>query len=189
MICPKCGEKFDYYEPCCPWYGASKPVEEQKPAGDDSPKEEYQEKEDECITFESKREHDGRFEIVRRYVYSFFSLCAGLFLFRTDDMFCLVLSLFFVIGAPFIFLNARFSAKVVHKVKCYKDRFVLCTCYDEMAFSFDKANRPEMKISVFDGYNTIVFQNSQYRKTFIVCERDFPEVVVAMKRVYGISDE
>ena len=189
MVCPKCGEKFDYYEPCCPWCGASKPVEEPKSAGNVSPMEESSEKEDECVTFESKRDHDGAFEIARQHVCSILSLCLGLFLFRTDDMFCLVLSLFFVIGTPFIFLNARFSAKVVHKVKCYKDRFVLCTCYDEMAFSFDKANRPEMKISVFDGYNTIVFQNSQYRKTFIVCERDFPEVVVAMKRVYGISAE
>jgi hypothetical protein len=189
MICPKCGEKYEDDMPRCLWCDASNPVEERNPAGDDSPKEESQEKEDECITFESKRDHDGAFEIARQHVCSILILCLGLFLFRTDDMFCLVFSLFFVIGAPFIFLNARFSAKVVHKVKCYKDRFVLCTCYDEMAFSFDKANRPEMKISVFDGYNTIVFQNSQYRKTFIVCERDFPEVVVAMKRVYGISAE
>ena len=189
MICPKCGEKFDYYEPCCPWCGASKPVEEQKPAGDDSPKEESQEKEDECITFESKREHDGRFEIVRRYVYSFFSLCAGLFLFRTDDMYFLVASLLFLIGAPYLFFYTLHSIKIVRKVKCYKDRFVLFSCFDERAFSFDKANRPEMKFSVFEGGYTIVFRNSQYRETFIVCERDFPEVVEAMKKVYGISAE
>ena len=67
--------------------------------------------------------------------------------------------------------------------------FVLCSCFDERAFSFDKANRPEMKLSVFEGGYTIIFRNSQYRETFIVCERDFPEVVKAMKRVYGISAE
>ena len=189
MVCPKCGEKFDYYEPSCPWCGAPKPVEEQKPAGNVSLMEESSEKEDECVTFESKRDHDGAFEIARQHVCSILSLCLGLFLFRTDDLFCLVLSLFFVIGAPFIFLNARFSAKVVHKVICYKDRFVLCSCFDERAFSFDKANRPEKKFSVLGGGNTMVFRNSQYRETFIVCEFDFPEVVDAMKKVYGISAE
>lgn len=189
MICPKCGEKFDYYEPSCPWCGASKPVEDQKPAGDDSPKEESQEKEDECITFESKREHDGRFEIVRQHVCSILSLCLGLFLFRTDDMYFLVASLLFLIGAPYLFFDTLHSIKIVRKVKCYKDRFVLCSCFDERAFSFDKANRPEMKLSVFEGGYTIIFRNSQYRKTFIVCERDFPEVVKAMKNVYGISAE
>lgn len=35
----------------------------------------------------------------------------------------------------------------------------------------------------------MIFRNSQYRETFIVFERDFLEVVVAMKKVYGISDE
>jgi hypothetical protein len=40
MICPKCGEKFNYYEPCCPWCRAPKPVEEWNPAGDVSPSEE-----------------------------------------------------------------------------------------------------------------------------------------------------
>lgn len=45
MICPKCGEKFNYYEPCCPWCRAPKVVGEQKPAEDNSPKEESREKE------------------------------------------------------------------------------------------------------------------------------------------------
>ena len=189
MICPKCGEKYDYYEPCCPWCGAPKPIEESKTVGNVSPMDESQENEDECVTFESKREHDGAFEIARQHVCSILSLCFGCLLFRIDDMFGLFFSLFFLIGAPFIFLYARYSAKIVHKVKCYKDRFVLCTCYDELAFSFDKVSRPEMKNSVFEGCNTIVFQNSQYRKTFIVCERDFPEVAVAMKKFYRLSDE
>lgn len=46
MICPKCGEKFDYYESCCPWCRAPKPVEERNPAEDISSKDEYREKED-----------------------------------------------------------------------------------------------------------------------------------------------
>jgi hypothetical protein len=83
----------------------------------------------------------------------------------------------------------HYSVKFVREIKCYKNWFVLSSCFDERAFSFDKANRPEKKFSVFVGGNTMIFRNSQYRETFIVFERDFLEVVAAMKKVYGISDE
>lgn len=189
MICPKCGEKYNFYEPQCPWCGAPKSVDEQKPTEDISPKDESQEKEDECITFDSKREHEGRFEILRDYFCSLFGICLGLYLFRVDDMFFLVVSLLFLIWSLYVIIYMHYSLKFVRKVICYKDRFVLCSCFDERAFSFDKANRPEKKFSVLGGGNTMVFRNSQYRETFIVCEFDFPEVVDAMKKVYGISAE
>ena len=56
-------------------------------------------------------------------------------------------------------------------------------------FFFRQGESAWKKFSVFVGGNTMIFRNSQYRETFIVFERDFLEVVEAMKKVYGISTE
>ena len=92
MICPKCGEKFDYYESCCPWCGAPKPVEERNPAGDVSPSEE---KEEDCVTFESPRKFGSAIFTSLCYIGALFMAILGaIIFFAAEGKFSLV-GLFF----------------------------------------------------------------------------------------------
>lgn len=72
MICPKCGEKFNYYEPCCPWCRAPKAVDEQKPAGDASLKEEFQEKENDSGVIEPSQSEGLTIFVLVFYVGTLF---------------------------------------------------------------------------------------------------------------------
>lgn len=63
MICPECGERYNYYEPQCPWCGAAKPVEKEKsdegaePSGsqiENAPEKEV------FFTYKARKRHGGK---------------------------------------------------------------------------------------------------------------------------------
>ena len=61
-------------------------------------------------------------------------------------MFFWAVSLFFWIGFLCAIVSMHYSVKFVREIKCYKNWFVLSSCFDERAFSFDKVNRPEKSL-------------------------------------------
>jgi len=183
MICPKCGEKFDYYESCCPWCGAPKPVEERNPAGDVSPSEE---KEEDCVTFESPRKFGSAIFTSLCYIGALFMAILGaIIFFAAEGKFSLV-GLFFFFGAISIIVDVFYSGNCVCEIKWYKDKFVICTRSDEFTFTFDKDELYKIENDAFGGK---IFVFCKDKQCFYVNERIFPEVVEAMKKVYGISDE
>ena len=72
MVCPKCGEKYDYYEPCCPWCGTPKTSDEPKPVGDVSPKEVIEKKEIDRDVFETMRKNGSAIFSAVFYVCALF---------------------------------------------------------------------------------------------------------------------
>ena len=186
MICPKCGEKFDYYEPSCPWCGAPKPVEEPKSVGDVSPMEGSQEKEDECVTFESPRKFGSAIFASLCYIGALFMAILGaIIFFAAEGKFSLV-GLVFFIGAISIIVDVSYSGNSVCKIKWYKDKFVICTRSDEFTFTFERDELYKIENDALGGKIFVFRKNKQ---CFYVNERVFPEVVDAMKKAYGISAE
>ena len=91
----------------------------------------------------------------------------------------------FLVVAVVFFWDAFHSLDVVREIKWYKDRFVLCTCYEEEAFYFDKAK--PYKIDTYLYLNLFprkVFIFRKKQKKFYIYETEFPELGEAMKRLY-----
>ena len=86
MICPECGERYNFYEPRCPWCGAPKPNPEKKPDEElSAAKIEQAEEKETFFVYKTQRKHDGKFKIVCNYFFSvtsflFFVLIGGIIL-------------------------------------------------------------------------------------------------------------
>ena len=188
MICPKCGERYNYYEPQCPWCGAAKPVEKEKPdegaEHSDSQIENAEEKEV-FFTYNSKRKHAGKLKIIFRHIVAIIciliSISFGFIIWDAFDSRGVTLSVSFFVGAVMIFWDAFYSANVVRKIECHKDEFVLYGCYDRVTLPFDKVDMQKRRIR-WAGRRVLVFRMNE--RIFFVDEYDFPEVVKTMDRLY-----
>ena len=188
MICPKCGERYNYYEPQCPWCGAAKPVEKEKPdegaEHSDSQIENAEEKEV-FFTYNSKRKHAGKLKIIFRHIVAIIciliSISFGFIIWDAFDSRGVTLSVSFFVGAVMIFWDAFYSANVVRKIECHKDEFVLYGCYDRVTLPFDKVDMQKRRIR-WAGRRVLVFRMNE--GIFFVNEYDFPEVVETMDKLY-----
>lgn len=188
MICPKCGERYNYYEPQCPWCGAAKPVEKEKPdegaEHSDSQIENAEEKEV-FLTYNSKRKHAGKLKIIFRHIVAIIcmliSISFGFIIWDAFDSRGVTLSVSFFVGAVMIFWDAFYSANVVRKIECHKDEFVLYGCYDRVTLPFDKVDMQKRRIR-WAGRRVFVFRMNE--GIFFVDEYDFPEVVETMDKLY-----
>lgn len=192
MICPECGERYNFYEPQCPWCGAAKPVPEKK-LPDGKSRQQLEDKpaavedEEEYLTYKSrKKKYYSPFEIVARYVGGILCTIIGVsLLFSMLEESTYVAGVIFLVVAVGFFWDAFHSLDVVREIKWYKDRFVLCTCYEEEAFYFDKAK--PYKIDTYLYLNLFprkVFIFRKKQKKFYIYETEFPELGEAMKRLY-----
>ena len=188
MICPKCGERYNYYEPQCPWCGAAKPVEKEKPDEGAEPSgsqiENAPEKEV-FFTYNSKRKHAGKLKIIFRHIAAIIcvliSISFGFIIWDAFDSRGVTLSVSFFVGAVMIFWDAFYSANVVRKIECHKDEFVLYGCYDRVTLPFDKVDMQKRRIR-WAGRRVLVFRMNE--GIFFVDEYDFPEVVETMDKLY-----
>lgn len=188
MICPECGERYNYYEPHCPWCGAAKPVEKEKPDDGAEPSgsqiENASEKEV-FFTYNSKRKHAGKLKIIFRHIVAIIciliSISFGFIIWDAFDSRGVTLSVSFFVGAVMIFWDAFYSANVVRKIECHKDEFVLYGCYDRVTLPFDKVDMQKRRIR-WAGRRVLVFRINE--GIFFVDEYDFPEVVKTMDRLY-----
>lgn len=188
MICPKCGERYNYYEPQCPWCGAAKPVEKEKPdegaEHSDSQIENAEEKEV-FFTYNSTRKHAGKLKIIFRHIVAIIciliSISFGFIIWDAFDSRGVTLSVSFFVGAVMIFWDAFYSANVVRKIECHKDEFVLYGCYDRVTLPFDKVDMQKGRIR-WAGRRVFVFRMNE--GIFFVDEYDFPEVVETMDKLY-----
>ena len=113
MICPECGERYNYYEPQCPWCGAAKPVEKEKPDEGAEPSgsqiENAPEKEV-FFTYNSKRKHAGKLKIIFRHIVAIIciliSISFGFIIWDSFDSRGVTLSVSFFVGAVMIFWDA-----------------------------------------------------------------------------------
>lgn len=188
MICPECGERYNYYEPQCPWCGAAKPVEKEKPdegaEHSDSQIENAPEKEV-FFTYNSKRKHAGKLKVIFRHIVAIIciliSISFGFIIWDAFDSRGVTLSVSFFVGAVMIFWDAFYSANVVRKIECHKDEFVLYGCYDRVTLPFDKVDMQKRRIR-WAGRRVLVFRMNE--GIFFVDEYDFPEVVETMDKLY-----
>lgn len=189
MICPECGERYNFYEPRCPWCGAAKPVEKEKPdEGEKSPGyqvEKAPEKEV-LLSYKCQKEYKGKFRIVSNYIS--FAVCLLVFFVIMGViavepvgikgwffLFC------FFIGCVALFVDPFYSARVVREIKCCKDEFVLCACFEKTNLPFDQMDLWKKRYNIL-GRRILVFYKNE--GIFFIDERDFPEVVEMMDKLY-----
>ena len=188
MICLECGERYNFYEPKCPWCGAAKPVEKEKldegAEPSDSQIENASEKEV-FFTYNSKRKHAGKLKIIFRHIVAIIciliSISFGFIIWDAFDSRGVTLSVSFFVGAVMIFWDAFYSANVVRKIECHKDEFVLYGCYDRVTLPFDKVDMQKRRIR-WAGRRVLVFRMNE--GIFFVDEYDFPEVAETMDKLY-----
>lgn len=190
MICPECGERYNYYEPQCPWCGAAKPVEKEKPDEGAEPSgsqiENAPEKEV-FLTYNARRNHDGKLLIIFKSLIALVCLiiffCVFGLLFKEPITKRLLVSVFiFLVVSAIFFIDVYYSMKVVRTVKCHGDEFVLCNIYDEAVLPFGRTDIKKGRVRMDLRNHLLVFVING--ETFYVDERDFPEVVQTMDRLY-----
>ena len=148
MICPECGERYNYYEPHCPWCGAAKPVEKEKPDDGAEPSgsqiENAPEKEV-FFTYKARKKRDGKILLVCKYCIALFVfmvfVCMLGELFRQPITKNLLLTVFIPLAVSVVFFfDAGYSIKAVREIKCRKDDFVLYRLNDEAVLPFGKTD-------------------------------------------------
>ena len=198
MICPECGERYNYYEPKCPWCGAAKPNQAKPQKADEvedgAPETAVEtaaetaadnaEEEDECLTYKSRKKNESAIQIVLRYVGALILAIVGVScLFSSVDGVFVAAAVFLAMAA-ILFIDAFHSLDVVREVKWYDDHFVLCTCYEMASFPFATAKPYKVhsfKVFIFS-HSVFIFRKNN--RKFYIDESDFPELAEAMKRLY-----
>ena len=190
MICPECGERYNYYEPQCPWCGAAKPAEKEKPdegaEHSDSQIENAPEKEV-FFTYKARKRHGGKILLVCKYCIALFVFMVFISmlgeLFRQPITKDLLLTVFISLAVSVaFFFDAGYSIKVVREIKCLKDDFVLYRLNDEAVLPFGKTDILKKR------YRTGLFRHMYVfvidKEIFYVDEDEFPEVAEMMDKLY-----
>ncbi len=194
MICPECGERYNYYEPQCPWCGAAKPVEKEMPAEgakhSDSQIENAPEKEV-FFTYKARKRHGGKVLMVGKYCIALFLfmvfVCMLGQLFREPITKYLLLGTFIPLVASVVFfLDNSYTVNVVREIKCGKDEFVLYRLNDEAVLPFGKTDilKKRFRTGLFRHMYVFVID----KEIFFVDEHDFPEVAETMDKLYFGKD-
>ncbi|MBR2058587.1 MAG: hypothetical protein IJ982_06710 [Fibrobacter sp.] len=190
MICPECGERYNYYEPQCPWCGAAKSAEKEMPAEGAEPSgsqiENAPEKEV-FFTYKARKRHGGKVLMVGKYCIALFVfmvfVCMLGELFRQPITKNLLLTVFIPLAVSVVFFfDAGYSIKAVREIKCRKDDFVLYRLNDEAVLPFGKTDILKKR------YRTGLFRHMYVfvidKEIFFVDEHDFPEVAETMDKLY-----
>lgn len=190
MICPECGERYNYYEPQCPWCGAAKSAEKEMPAEGAEPSgsqiENAPEKEV-FFTYKARKRHGGKVLMVGKYCIALFVfmvfVCMLGELFRQPITKNLLLTVFIPLAVSVVFFfDAGYSIKAVREIKCRKDDFVLYRLNDEAVLPFGKTDILKKR------YRTGLFRHMYVfvidKEIFFVDEHDFPEVAETMNTLY-----
>ena len=85
---------------------------------------------------------------------------------------------------PLILLSILSTSRTVLEIRWYKDKFVLRTYYGKKEFSFNKAELYKVKRSKHNGKKFMFKKNML---TFVVDERDYPEVAKKMAKIYHVE--
>ena len=184
MICPECGERYNYYEPKCPWCGAARPVCEKT---DVEVNAKAVEEKEAFFTYRARKNHDGKLLIICKCFIALVTLitffCIFGMLFTEPITKGLLVSVFIFLGVSAVFfIDAYYSMKVVRTIKCHEDEFVLSNIYDEAVLPFGKTDIKKARIRIDFRNHLLVFVIDG--ETFYVDERDFPEVVETMNGLY-----
>ena len=188
MICPECGDRFNFYEPKCPWCGAPKPNPEKKPEEElSAAKIEQAEEKETFFVYKTQRKHDGKILLVCKYCIALFVfmvfVCMLGELFRQPITKNLLLTVFIPLAVSVVFFfDAGYSIKAVREIKCRKDDFVLYRLNDEAVLPFGRTDILKKR------YRTGLFRHMYVfvidKEIFFVDEHDFPEVAETMDRLY-----
>ncbi len=194
MICPECGERYNYYEPQCPWCGAAKPVEKEKPDEGAEPfgsQIENAPKKEVFFTYKARKRHGGKVLMVGKYCIALFLfmvfVCMLGQLFREPITKYLLLGTFIPLIASIVFfLDNSYTVNVVREIKCGKDEFVLYRLNDSAVLPYGKTDIQKKKYR--SGLVSHLYVFVIDKEIFYVDEHDFPEVVETMdKRYFGIG--
>ncbi|WP_173366207.1 hypothetical protein [uncultured Fibrobacter sp.] len=186
MICPECGERYNFYEPQCPWCGAAKPVSEKKLPEAVEESEKVEEKEV-FFTYKARKRHGGKVLMVGKYCIALFLfmvfVCMLGQLFKEPITKYLLLGTFIPLAVSVVFFfDAGYSIKVVREIKCRKDDFVLYRLNDEAVLPFGKTDIQKKKYR--SGLVSHLYVFVIDKEIFYVDEDDFPEVAETMDKLY-----
>jgi hypothetical protein len=189
MFCPKCGENYNEAEPRCPWCDAENPIfaepKSLEPDEGDSPEPEIKaaEEKEECLTYKPKSWKQNAFTayFFACYFVAFFLGFFGILILLSFEKEFIVVGLLILSIPATIFFELYDSKNWVNEIKLFKDRFVLCTRYDEIIFSIDSTEPYKIENDVFGRKIFVFCQNGQY---YHINEREFPEVAEIMKKLY-----
>ena len=191
MICPECGERYNYYEPQCPWCGAAKPAPEKElpEAVEESAAAEPEKVEEKEVffTYKARKRHGGKVLMVGKYCIALFLfmvfVCMLGQLFREPITKYLLLGTFIPLAVSVVFFfDAGYSIKAVREIKCRKDDFVLYRLNDEAVLPFGKTDilKKRYRTGLFRHMYVFVIE----KEIFFVDEHDFPEVAETMDKLY-----
>lgn len=214
MICPKCGEKYEDDMPRCLWCDAPNPdyteqmqVNEMTLPNTTSEKAchvkemkieigQKIEQEQNCLNVPA---NDGFVTYKLSKISHIFNVLGMVFLvcyvlFSIIDWFGNLDVLFvdkmrplwpIIVYADLLFtFIAYILSKKILAIKWYKDKFVLCTRYGEKLCSFDKSEIHRSGVGRYGESYFIFKKNSQ---TFCIDERDFPQVMKMLCKIYSES--
>lgn len=190
MICPECGERYNFYEPKCPWCGAAKPVEKEKSDEEaehsDSQIENAEEKEV-FFTYKARKRHGGKILLVCKYCIALFVFMVFISmlgeLFRQPITKDLLLTVFISLAVSVaFFFDAGYSIKVVREIKCCKDEFVLYRLNDSAVLPYGKTDIQKKKYR--SGLVSHLYVFVIDKEIFYVDEDEFPEVAETMDKLY-----
>lgn len=147
------------------------------------------------ITYEPQKKPLSRHTIVWKLIASLlsflFSLAIlGLIIFsKINGTWAWIVAIILFCASILGFLDIFSATKRVQKIKCYKDKFVLYSCFDEMTLSYDKSELSAIKHThpYFHNFGMIGF--CKEGKEFFVDGNDFPEFVKEIKSVFENLDE
>lgn len=198
MICPECGERYNFYEPRCPWcetpnlnHDKQQKADEAEGSAPETAVEaaaetaaDNVEEEEECLTYKSRKKNESAIQIVLRYMGALVLAIIGVSCLLSSVDGAFVAAAVFLTMAAIFFIDAFYSLDVVREVKWYDDHFVLCTCYEKASFPFATAKPYKVhsfKVFIFS-HSVFIFRKNN--RKFYIDESDFPELAEAMKRLY-----
>lgn len=191
MICPECGERYNYYEPQCPWCGAAKPAPEKElpEAVEESAAAEPEKVEEKEVffTYKARKRHGGKVLMVGKYCIALFLfmvfVCMLGQLFREPITKYLLLGTFIPLIASIVFfLDNSYTVNVVREIKCGKDKFVLYRLNDSAVLPYGKTDIQKKKYR--SGLVSHLYVFVIDKEIFYVDEDEFPEVAEAMDKLY-----
>ena len=214
MICPKCGDKYEDDMPCCLWCDAPNPnygrVCEQTVRSEQSTPEMRKRQFETIIkrsqgdingfTFLDKNDEQDLVNDSDRFIEYKIA--------RPNRIECILLMIFFIVALVFVIVEVFFVdgmkslwpiwlvssavyayaiyvfSKTVFAVEWFKEKFILKTLYGEKEFLFNDFFPCRCGEAGRDGFGVYLKKGMQ---TFVLREREFPDVVKMLCRIYGCS--
>ena len=115
------------------------------------------------------------------FISGFCGFVCCVFLFKDEEV---SIRLFFMGMSLLLIFMGILASKVVVKVRCYNDKFEICTRYVKQMFFFDKSEFRKLSFNAY-GRCSLILQKE--RRLFSISEDDFPGIFKLLLGRYSES--